>query len=234
MSFIMSYTDNGGTVHSDSFWVLHRVSIDRLGLTGLMIYHGWHSVADYPDQSSIIGEHTYTINNPVAYQASFFEGELSLQPYSFYSLLDHSLSDLDAFFDSAIEYADLSINRLSVGVPEATSPDIFSPHHVFLEFYNSMSGLDDTTGVTIEVNGSPATIIGTTLTADNKGVWYELFADVDAGDEVTFAYDGSGTVNESSTVLPLWPINTRSVLNEVGLIFDFRSRHGSMWFAIDF
>lgn len=161
MSFVMSYTDQGGTVHPESFWVLHAINLNRVTRHALLTFHGWHQWQDYPDERTIIGEHTYTITNPDDYTEYIAKGDESATTPYFFSL-EGAASNLDAFFTSYTHYADSVPSLLNIDRLGATLPELHGPDAVLVQFTGEVDlpgnnlarglvaswKLDDATGTT--------------------------------------------------------------------------------------
>lgn len=111
----------------------------------------------------------------------------------------------------------------SVGISDASIGDVSSAV-VMVSLSESIvsPSSDYTMGVTIAINGTPATITSATLQSGSMHVAFDLAASVDANDVITFAYveaDGDWQVSSGVSVAD---IGATSVTNDVGshLYFD--------------
>jgi hypothetical protein len=82
-------------------------------------------------------------------------------------------------------------------------------------FDSNMASADFAEGVTIEVNSTPVTISSATRQADHKEVQYVIDPAVVNGDDVTWEYDGTGSIAGEANLVALGVVAAQTITNNV-------------------
>lgn len=232
MPFRFDHTTPGGTNYPDSFWVISAVNLNHLGQSAVVIMNGYADVETFNSGGEPFSQQQIVFNDSEIYRLAIsipFQTNWSGVDFSFYWYLETALPQGSGYANLGTfeeQYSITGLNSLEIG---AEADDI-----VAVAFSNELTGYSSAAGVTIRVNGSPATISSASLDGNYSfphfGVAYDLSADVQLGDEVTWEYDGgapgSGTLTDPG-LLPVRKFEATPVVNTIGFYLKFNRKSNS-------
>lgn len=232
MPILLDYTFHGVN-HPDSWWVLTCLNINRRNKTANVLMFGYHDKAAHdanPDDT--IDIQNFTCTDSEIYD--FYFGAIDYTNDSAYvSIIEvyliigsPSLPEITGnFFNGGIAYS--AIDYVSAEIGDVSGL-------VVAVTFNDNLQISVSSGATINVNGSPATISSYTQPVNTKIIYFTLSAAVNIADEITFEYDGFAGGIADDSGFPLQSIAERSVTNQVGEYWRFSDKNNSAHIALTF
>lgn len=181
MPFQMSYGP-----YPESFWVIRYDGANRPAKVGTIIFMGYPDDLTFdmtPDMEPV-GMHSYVINDPDEFDITFGKAAVIDVFNAYLEELQLAALAADSFFSTAVVIAYNQPLVFQVGPSGASRVLIAWSDNI------TLSGGTYHAGVTINVNGLPATISSSSGSGSATG-HYDLASPIPAGAVVTWEYDAA-------------------------------------------